>query len=294
MVISATTRTLALLGDPVEHSLSPRLHNAGLEALGLDYVYIALRVARAEARAAFSGLRALGICGVNVTMPLKAAALRLSDRASPEAQAVGAANTVVNEGGDLVAHNTDVEGFVRAVSDGLGLHLEGVPAVVIGAGGAARAAVFGLAREQAGRVVVLGRRLQPTQEAAALAGSRGKAVPLSSPAAAAAVARSRLIVNATPLGMSGDAPPSALLEALGPDHAVIDLVYSPPDTPLLVAARAAGARAIGGLGMLIHQAGLAFTLFTAQPAPLETMSAAAVAALVHERPVTPEVPGDHG
>jgi len=278
--VSAATRVAAVLGDPIEHSLSPTLHNAGYEAAGLDWVYTALRVPRSAAAAAFAGVRALGLAGVNVTMPLKNDAFRLADRSVGDVAVLEAANTVVNESGVLVAHNTDVEGFIRAAAD-LGVTLSGIRAVVVGAGGAARAVVAGLHRAGAESVVVAGRRKSPTTAAAALAGGAGRPLPLASARAAKAVAAASLVVNATPLGMNGDPLPDAVVGALGPGHAVIDLVYAPPVTPLMESARATGARVGGGLGMLVHQAGLAFTLFTGQPAPLEAMSAAVVADISH-------------
>ena len=224
-------------------------------------------------------MRALGLVGVNVTMPLKAMAARVADRVSTEAEMVGAANTVVNEAGTLVAYNTDVEGFSRAVAD-LGLEMSGTSTVVVGAGGAARAVTAALVRGGADRVVVLARRRVPAQQTALLAGDRGRALPVGAPAAASAVAAADVVVNATPVGMTADELPVHLVAALGPQHALVDLVYAPPETPLIRAARATGARAAaGGIGMLVHQAGLAFTLFTGQPAPLDAMSASAVAAV---------------
>src|SRR5439155_2952522 len=163
--------------------------------------------------------------------------------------------------------------------DGLGLDLPGLSAVVVGAGGAARAVVAALGRHRAGRVVVAARRRAPADAVAALAHGHGRAVPMGSKAAGTAVASADLVVNATPVGMAADELPAHLIGELHSGQAAMDLVYSPPETPFLRAARGAGARTTGGLGMLVHQAGLAFTLFTGQPAPLEAMSAAAVAEL---------------
>ena len=277
--VSAATRVAAVVGDPIQHSLSPTLHNAGYHELGLDYVYVAFEVPRGAGPAALVAVRALGMVGVNVTMPLKAAAAEAADRRSSDVEALGVANTVVNEAGTLVAHNTDVEGFVRAAEEGLGRPLAGARVVVIGAGGAARAAVAGLVREGAERVLVAARRRRPAEETATLAGGRGRAIPLAAPGTGTAVSRADVVINATPVGMRDESLPAHVWQALGPHLAAMDLVYAPPETPFLAAARAAGARAVGGLGMLVHQAGLAFTLFTGQPAPLEAMSAAAVAAL---------------
>jgi shikimate dehydrogenase len=281
--ITGATRVAAVIGDPIDHSLSPVLHNAGYAALDLDWVYVALRVERADAPVAFAGARALvGLAGLNVTMPHKAAAARSADRVSDEVAALGVANTVVNENGALVAHNTDVAGFTQAVTDAFGCGLEGLRMAVIGAGGAARAVAAAGRAAGAARIDVVARRRTPAEEAAALAGGRGRAVPWSSVAASTVVAKADIVVNATPLGMDGDNSLPAWADAISGEHKVMDLVYSPPETALLRRARERGASATNGLGMLVQQAAVAFTLFTGQPAPLGAMSAAAVGAVVRD------------
>jgi shikimate dehydrogenase len=258
----------------VKHSLSPVLHNAAFRALGLDWAYLAFEVSRGEAGAAIVGARALGIDGLSVTMPHKEAVARAVDRLSATAERLGAVNTVVREGGALVGENTDGQGFLDSLRVDHGFDPANRRCVVLGSGGAARAVVLALVDAGAADVVVVGRSAERVGAAAALAGRRAR------PGNAAEVGEADLVVNATPVGMAGhpEGPPvDATL--LGPGQVVVDLVYHPAITPLLTAARERGAVAVGGLGMLVHQAAHAFRLWTGQEPPLEVMSAAAVQAL---------------
>ncbi|MDP8975681.1 MAG: shikimate dehydrogenase [Actinomycetota bacterium] len=263
-----------MLGRPVAHSLSPVLHNAAFAALGLDWAYLAFDVAPGEAAAAVGGARALGIEGLSVTMPHKEAVARAVDRLSATAERLGAVNTVVRVGGDLVGENTDGQGFVDALRADLGFEPSGRRCLVVGAGGAARAVILALAEAGAADVAVVGRSAQRVDAAAALVGEPAR------PGRPEGAAEADLVVNATPVGMAGhpEGPPLDT-GVLGPGQVVVDLVYHPAVTPLVAAARQRGAVAVGGLGMLVHQAAHAFRLWTGQDAPLEAMSAAAVRAL---------------
>ncbi len=265
----------AVIGDPVRHSLSPVLHNAAFRALDLDWAYVAFEVPRGAAFAAVAGMRALGIDGLSVTMPHKDAVVAAVDRLSPTALALGAVNTVVRLADVLEGHNTDGAGFVAAVRHDEGFDLTGRRCVVLGAGGAARAVVRALADEGASEVVVVNRTPSRAQAAAALAGPVGRV------GGAEAVADAELVVNATPVGMGAGAEGPLTVDPawLGPGQLVVDLVYDPPLTPLVETARARGAAAVNGLGMLIHQAAHAFRLWTAEDPPLAVMSAAALAEL---------------
>jgi shikimate dehydrogenase len=268
--IGAGTRIAGVIGDPVAHSASPALHNAGYAALGLDYVYVAFPVPAGRGGDAVRAMPVLGLVGLNVTMPHKADAARACDELSPDASVLGAVNTVIaRPDGRLWGDSTDGEGFVRALRDD-GIEPDGRSVLVLGAGGAARAVVLALGRHGA-RVVVAARRLDAAVDAAALApDGEGRGYDgLDS-----CVARVDVVVNATPLGMHGEPPPfdPAVLRA---DHAVIDLVYHPARTPLLAEAQARGVRvAANGLGMLVHQAALAFRAMTGRDAPLDAMRAA--------------------
>lgn len=276
MRVGPTTRVAALIGDPVRHSLSPTLHNAAFDAVGLDWVFLVFEVPSGEGKAAVEGMRALGIDGLSVTMPHKSDVAAAVDRLSPTAQRLGAVNTVVRHGGVLVGENTDGVGFVDALRSDEGFEPAGKRCLVLGAGGAARALVVALADAGAAEVVVVGRSPERVAAAAALAGERGRA------GEAAAASGCDLVVNATPVGMAGRGDDGGLpLDPglLGAGQVVADLVYHPLVTPLLAEARARGAVAVNGLGMLIHQAAHAFRLWTGEDPPLAVMSAAALRTL---------------
>jgi shikimate dehydrogenase len=268
----------AVIGDPVDHSLSPVLHNAAFTALGLDWIYLALAVARGRVPDAITGVRALGLSGLSVTMPHKAPVAAEMDQLSPTAARLGAVNTVTRRAEELVGDSTDGDGFLAALRIDEGWDPAGRRCAVLGAGGAARAVILALAEAGAATVSVVARRPAAAEEAVALAGPAGRVAGI------AAVADAELVVNATPVGMIDDRPAGGLpLELdpgwLGSGQLVVDLIYAPPSTALLEAARAAGARVANGLGTLIHQAALQSRLWTGMDPPLEVMSAAAVAAL---------------
>jgi len=267
-VITGTTRVVGIIGDPVGHSRSPAMQNAAFDALELDWVYVAFPVRRGEGEAAVRAVATLGLAGLNVTMPHKADAAPACDDLSSEAAALGAVNTVVNADGTLAGHSTDGDGFLGALDDE-GIAVAGQRAVVVGAGGAGRAITHALGRVGA-HVTVAARRPDAARSAASLAPG-GVAVGLDE----LAVERFDVVVNATPIGMDGEPPPfdTALLHH---GQFVFDTVY-PVETPLLRAARARGLRAAGGLGMLVHQGALSFSLWTGVEPPLEVMRAAASA-----------------
>jgi shikimate dehydrogenase len=266
---SGHTTVTGIIGLPVGHSRSPAIHNAAYRARGLDWTYVAFPVAVGAVGEALVGLRALGVAGCNVTMPHKQEAARACDDLDPTAAALGVVNTVVVRGGRLVGAVTDGDGFVDAAREA-GVALDGATVLIVGAGGAARAVTAALGPVGA-RVVVAARRPEAACEAAALApGARTVAWPAVDEAAAA----SDVVVNATPLGM-GHEPPPFDTDRLHAGQVVIDAVYDPEETPLLAAAAGRGARALNGLGMLVHQAARSFTLFTGEPAPLDVMRAAA-------------------
>lgn len=267
--VGGATRVAGIIGDPVAHSRSPAIHNAAYADLDLDWVYVAFPVPAGQARAALEGMRALGIRGLNVTMPHKSDAAAACDRLSATAALLGAVNAVVNRDGELLGESTDGEGLVRSLRDE-GVEPGGTSVLVLGAGGAARAIVLALV-EAGADVTVAARREEAALDAAALApGARGVGFDdLDATVAAASV-----VVNATPLGMRGEPPPFAP-EALQGQQLVLDTVYHPPETPLLTIARERGIPAANGLGMLVHQAALSFELFTDLAAPLDVMRAAA-------------------
>jgi shikimate dehydrogenase len=278
-VLSAATRVAAVIGRPIRHSLSPALYNAAFDALGLDWVFLAFDVAEGDGEAAVTAMRTLGIEGMSVTMPHKEAAARAVDRLSPAARDLGAVNSVLLRAGELVGENTDGAGLLDALRRDEGFDPAGARCLVLGAGGAARAVVRALGQGGAADVAVFGRTRARAEAAAALAGE-GVGRPVDDPADV----EYDVLVNATPVGMPDSPGMPVPVESLRPGTLIVDLIYHPPVTPLLQAARAQGAVAVNGLGMLIHQAAHQFRLWTGEDPPLEVMSAAALAAIAASRP----------
>ena len=284
--IGGATHVAGVIGWPVEHSLSPVIHNAAFAALGLDWTYVPLPVAPGAMRAAANGLVALGFRGANVTMPHKTESAELADDLSEEASRLRAVNTFVVEGDLLHGHNTDAPGFARFLRQDAGFEPRGRTALVFGAGGAARAVALalGLAGAEALQVAVR----EPGRAADLIETVEGTGMRVEVVAFDAAEGlQADLVVNATPLGADGRA--RLPLPALGPGVLTVDLLYRPAQTPLQIAARDAGAEAFGGLGLLLHQAALSLELWTGTPAPLDAMSAAALGLLAEDRPSTPRL-----
>lgn len=272
----SASRFVGILGWPLEHTLSPVIHNVAFRAVGLDWTYLAFPVPPERLPDAIAGLRALGSAGANVTMPHKQAVIPLLDDISGDARAVGAVNTIERLGDRLIGHNTDVDGFREFVSEEAGVAVKGMSSVVLGAGGAARAIVRALEDLDVGEVSVVARRAEAAEEVASSAAPGfARAAPWER--AQALAEASGVIVNCTPLGMRGeDVLPGASFRE---GQLVLDLIYQPPTTPLLDNARAAGAVAWGGLGMLVLQAAASFGIWTGQDPPTDVMSAAAVRAI---------------
>ena len=278
--IAGSTVLTGIIGWPVAHSLSPAMHNAAFAALRLDMAYVPLPVAPRQLAAAVGGLRALGFRGANVTMPHKAAVLPFLDCVSDDARLIEAVNTIVVTDDALHGFNTDVAGFVAALREEVPEPLEGASALVLGAGGAARAAVLGLLRLKVRRLAVVNRAAARAEELVRLlAGldeqARFEVVALDA-LTAAQVREADILVNASPLGMSEPLKvPGVLVDTMRRDHIVFDMVYGQRSTMPVERARAIGARAIDGVGMLAWQAALSFELWTGRDAPLEVMRSAA-------------------
>ena len=269
----ASTTVVGVMGDPIAHSLSPLLHNTAFGALGLDWVSVGLPVAEGSAPEALAGIRALGLAGVSVTMPHKAAVAGLVDERTPLAQRLGAVNCVIRRGGRLIGDNTDGAGFLASLRRGAGFDPEGRRCLVVGAGGAARAVVVALGQAGASEVVVVNRTPHRAVEVAALAGPAGRAGQGDE------AGEMDLVVDATPVGMdgAGRAADTPLVDpgALHPGQLACDLVYHPLVTPWLRAAAGRGATIVGGLGMLVHQAALQLELWTGREPPVGAMWTAA-------------------
>jgi shikimate dehydrogenase len=296
--ISGTTRVAGVIGWPVRHSLSPALLNAAFAAVGADWVYLAFEVPEGEAGAAVAAMRAIGLGGLNVTMPHKAAVHDAVDERTPVAAALGAVNTVFWRGDQLVGDNTDGAGFVDALRLEAGVDPAGRRCAVVGAGGAGRAVARALGEAGAVDVSVVNRTPAPAARAAALAGAVGRV------GTQADIAAADVVVNATPIGMLGSGAASSAATASaeasaspgGPalpldpaslrgGQVVVDLVYHPEVTPLILAAGERGAVAISGLGMLVHQAAHAFRRWTGEAPPIDAMRAAARRELARRAPV---------
>ncbi|MHB8103920.1 MAG: shikimate dehydrogenase [Dehalococcoidales bacterium] len=279
MNISGKTKVCALIGDPVEHTMSPAMHNTAFQKLGLDYVYIPFRVKPEELPQAVAGLKALNVTGFNVTIPHKVKVILLLDSLDPLAEKIGAVNTVVNDNGTLKGYNTDAEGFFRALKEH-NIEPKGKNAVVLGAGGASRAISYILAREGAS-LTILNRQqeLDWAEDIAQLIRKDFKrdVKVLELGHLNEVLSGVDLLINATSVGMSPLADvspvPAGLLVKV---PVVFDIVYSPIKTRLLKEAAAAGAKTIGGVHMLAWQGALAFEKWTGRTPPIDIMREEAV------------------
>jgi shikimate dehydrogenase len=275
-VITGATRLAAVIGWPARHSLSPTIVNAAFVAAGLDWAYVAFEVPEGRGGDAVEAMRTLGLGGLSVTMPHKAAVWAAVDERTPVAAELGAVNCVFWRGDRLVGDNTDGAGLLDALRDDQGIEVAGLRCVVVGAGGAGRAVANALGWAGAADVAILNRSPKPAAEAAALAGAQGR---VGTPAD---VGIADLVVNATPVGMAGDmraesggpAPLPLDPGLLGPGQVVVDLIYHPLETPLLAAAATRGAAAVNGVGMLVHQAAHAFRRWTGREPSIDAMAAA--------------------
>ena len=277
MQIDADTRLVTLLGHPVEHSLSPLIHNTAFQAQEVNAVYVATPVHPDALPSGVAGLEALQFLGANVTVPHKEGVRALLDDVSERAAAVGAVNTIVCADDGLRGDNTDVEGFLSPLDAAAGDALGGAPMLVFGAGGAARAVVYGLlARYAPEQLTLVARR---PEQAEALAADFADHDPENAlrvttfDDAGPAVRASRLLVNATPLGMAPetDGTPWPDNSDFGAEQVAYDLVYNPEETRFLQAAAAQGATTIGGLDMLVGQAAAAYEQWTGREMPTDAV-----------------------
>jgi shikimate dehydrogenase len=279
MIISGKTRVCGVIGDPIEHTLSPIMHNAAFEALKLDYVFLAFKVKPAEVGNAISGMRALTIHGLNVTMPHKNAVIKYLDEVDPAGKAIASANTILNKDGRLLGFNTDGIGALNALEQN-GVKPRGKKVLLLGAGGAARAIAYTLAQE-ADELVILNRTPKPATELANLLKQKFKkkinAGELSPSAVKDNLADSDVLINATSVGMNPNANQTPVAPKwLKPDLAVMDIVYNPLETKLAKDAKSVGAKVVSGVEMLIYQGAASFEIWTACKAPVEVMRKAAL------------------
>jgi shikimate dehydrogenase len=278
--VRGSTRVAGVIGWPVDHSLSPAIHNAAFAALGMDWVYVPLAVSPPRLREAVRGLPALGFAGANVTMPHKTQAAELVDACSDDARVLRAVNTIVVGADEVSGHNTDALGFERFLREDAGFDPSGRSALVFGAGGAARACALALARGGLASLAVAVREPSRAADLRSVVDAFETDVAVVTLEEASRMP-SDLVVNATPLGVHGEALP---LPSLGSGVVAVDLLYRPTATPFQISAREAGSVVFGGLGLLLRQAALSFELWTGQAPPLPVMSAAALAELAEPRP----------
>jgi len=277
MEISGKTRVCGIIGDPVEHSLSPAMHNAAFQELNLDFVYVAFRVRKDELREAILGAKSLNIRGLNVTMPHKSAVMEYLDEIDPTARSIGAVNTILNDEGRLIGYDTDGVGALKALKEN-GISLEGKKLLLLGAGGAGKAIAFHAAQEVE-ELRILNRTIRKAKDLAEVLRKKfGKKIEGNS--LSAKIIRKELedadiLVNATSVGMHPKDDQSLIdPEWLRPTLCVMDIVYNPIETRLAKDAGSVGAKVVSGVDMLVYQGAASFEIWTNHPAPVKVMKKA--------------------
>jgi shikimate dehydrogenase len=279
MTISGKTQLYAVIGDPIGHTLSPAMHNAAFQALNIDAVFLAFKIAPTQVEGAMRGVRSLGIRGLNVTMPDKDAVMQYLDEIDETAKLLGSVNTVLNEGSSLRGFSTDGAGAHRALEEN-GVKLAGTKLVLLGAGGAARAIAFTLARE-AKELVILNRTPEKTSNLVQALNDKFHKKISSASLTPANIEQSLcgadVLINATSVGMHPNEKQTLIKSVfLNSDLTVMDIIYNPLETKLSKDAKAAGAKVISGVEMLIHQGAASFEIWTGKAAPVEVMRQAAL------------------
>jgi len=286
MRITGTTRVVGVLGYPVRHSLSPDMHNAAFDALNMDWCYVPFEVAPDHLEESVRGLAALGVVGVNLTIPHKRAVVAHLEEVRGDAAITGSANTIHFDGDRLIGYSTDGDGFLGALA-GLGVDPAGTEAVVLGAGGSAVAIVVALTRAGAARITVANRTHERAEALAELVGSQaGSGTRIATAgwdaeSVGEALEGANLLVNTTSVGMKGESQQTLPVpaDALGPPMGVYDIVYTPLETSLVRMARERGCRALGGARMLVLQGAISFRIWTGVDPPIEIMENALRAGL---------------
>ena len=253
------------MGDPIDHSLSPLLHNAAFDAMGIDWVSVAFRVGLDECEAAIAGMRALGIAGMSVTMPLKSRVAELVDEITPTADRLKSVNCLTLQGSSVVGDSTDGAGFIDSLA-GAGIsEIKGMRCAVYGTGGAARAVAYALGQDGAADIAIIGRNPVGVDNAVQTIGDPARKGSKDD------IGDSDLVVQATPVGMdnTGDMPFDP--DLLRPGQLLVDLLYHPRETALMAAASARGIKAMNGMGMLVHQAAHQISKWCGTAAPADAM-----------------------
>ncbi len=270
--MDSQTGLLALIGDPVGHSKSPDMMNRALKNHGLPYVYLAFQVAPERLKEAVNGFRALGVKGWNVTIPHKVAIMEHLDEIDESALAIGAVNTVVCEEGKWVGYNTDGPGYLRSLKEEWDLPFPKLKAVILGAGGAARAVGYALATAGVPEISVANRTVEKAEALANHLASFTQTRAVSLKEGKDVIEKADLVINTTSVGMHPDRDATPVpTEWLHEGQYVSDLIYHPRETALLKGAKQQGAKVHEGLGMLVYQAAIAFEKWTGVPAPVSLM-----------------------
>ena len=276
-MITGKTTNLGVIGHPIAHSLSPVMQNAGITAANLDYVYSAMAVAPENLEDAIKGMKALGFRGLNVTIPHKQAVMKHLDTIHEDAQVIGAVNTISNENGHLTGYNTDVIGFINGMKQKC-FEPQGKHTIVLGAGGAARAIIWGLIKERAASITIGVRNVEKAQPLAQYFSGFMDITLLhwESEDFKKRLPYAQLIVNTTPLGMAPhtDAMPPIDFTTIQKDAFVYDIIYTPAETKLLKTAREHGCQTLNGEAMLVGQGAEAFRIWTGQELDQKVMAAA--------------------
>lgn len=272
MKITSKTKTVGLIGHPVAHSRSPDMHNAAFQHLGLPYVYLAYDIPTENLSQAIRGMKALGFLGWNVTVPHKVNIIDYLDDLDVGAREIGAVNTVVRRNRKWIGYNTDGLGYLQSLKEEADVDLKGKTVVMLGAGGAARAVGYTLATSDIGKLVIANRTMSRAEQLAEHLSRWTKIDVQPIQDLRRAIREASLVVNTTSVGMIPDTDKMPIdPEWLHSDLVVSDLIYAPRQTALLQAASSIGARTHNGLGMLVHQAALAFELWLKVKAPVSLM-----------------------
>ena len=282
MHIDGSTRLVGIIGNPLDHSLSPTIHNAAFDYLGLNWCYVPLPVEEGNLSAGVDGIKALRFAGVNVTMPFKTEVLPLLDEVAMFAESVGAVNTIFIDKGKLIGYNTDGRGFYTALVRDLGYDVKGKKVLVLGAGGASRSVTVSLALAGCQAIVIVNRSPERSRQLAEIILKSTPDIDVTwlSPDDNydIVLAESDLIINATPL-TTFNGSLRVPVSLLNKNQIVCDLNYSLYQPPLLQEAEARGAQVMDGKGMLLYQAAAAFEIWTGLDAPVEVMRVALLRAL---------------
>jgi len=272
-IVTGRTKIAGLLGNPVEHSVSPQLHNTISMRMGHDIIYVPFKVEKEDLEKAVDGLRAINVIGFNVTIPYKSKIIKYLDEVSDEAMLIGAVNTVKNENGRLLGYNTDAEGFRRSFIGEVGHGFTNKKVAVIGAGGAARAIAMKVALDGAEHIDIVNRTVTKALELSAFitkkTGVPVRALSMSETEEKNILWQNEIIINTTSLGMYPDTDgcPIDDFSCIRKNHIFYDIIYNPLKTKLLEEAEKQGCKVINGLGMLIYQGIYAYEIWTGSKVP---------------------------